>query len=46
MRNQIKPSFVRHFIGGFAIGALALVASQVAHADRGATPPAAIESAR
>ena len=38
MTTKAKPSFIRLFVGGFVVGAAALVAVQAAQAD--GTPPA------
>ncbi len=34
MTNKSKPSFLRLFISGFALGVVGLVGFQAAHADR------------
>jgi hypothetical protein len=34
-----KPKFLRHFVSGFALGAMCLVGTQVAQADAAATQP-------
>lgn len=41
MPAKTKPSFLRLFVGGFALGAAALVSVQVVHADDTAMIPAA-----
>ncbi len=41
-----KPSFLRLFLGGFAIGAVALVSVQAIRADKTAIIPAAYAAAR
>lgn len=40
MNTKAKPSFIRLFMGGFVVGAAALVAVQAAHADGAAAVPA------
>ncbi|URW75248.1 hypothetical protein M9980_11955 [Sphingomonas donggukensis] len=41
MTAKTKLSFLRLFVGGFALGAAALVSVQVVHADDTALVPAA-----
>jgi len=40
MTTKAKPSFLRLFLGGFAIGAVALVSVQAIHADEPVIPAA------
>ena len=46
MDNRIKPSFLRNFVGGFALGAALLVGVQVAQAGPESIIPAAQASTR
>jgi hypothetical protein len=46
MTVNAKPSFLRLFLGGFAIGAVALVSVQVVQADDHAMIPAAHAATR
>lgn len=46
MTTKAKPSFLRLFLGGFAIGAVALVSVQAAQADPSAMIPAAHAATR
>ena len=46
MTTKPKPSFLRLFLGGFAIGAIALVSVQAVQADEHAMIPAAYAAAR
>ena len=41
MTSNDKPSFFRLFLGGFAIGAVALVSVQAAQSDKASIIPAA-----
>lgn len=40
MRTRLKPHFLRYFVGGFAIGAICVIGSQVAHAEAQPAPSA------
>ena len=40
MTTKAKPSFIRLFLGGFAIGAVALVSVQAVKADEAVIPAA------
>ena len=44
--SKAKPSFTRLFLSGFALGAVALVSTQVAHADDASVTPAAYAATR
>lgn len=46
MTTHQKPSFMRYFLGGFALGAVALVSVNVAHADDTSVIPSAHVAAR
>ena len=46
MTTKTKPSFLRLFMGGFAIGAVALVSVQAVQADDHAMIPAAHAATR
>lgn len=46
MTTKAKPSFLRLFLGGFAIGAVALVSVQAVKADETAVIPAAYAASR
>jgi len=46
MMTKAKPSFVRLFLSGFTLGAVALVSVQVAQADASGVVPAAHAATR
>ena len=46
MGTKTKPSFTRLFLGGFALGAVALVSVQAAQADSPSLIPAASAATR
>lgn len=40
MSTKTKPSFLRLFLGGFAVGAVAMVSVAAVHADEAVIPAA------